>query len=384
MAKKEKKSEERKIRKTNGTFEIVGKLRLNEKSFSGDTSASGYEWERFNGIIDTGKGNSVFVQGMGGYNPDSPMPFRIYQGKDMFEVSWEDRGNEKILESIKYNKITLALTKGEDGKLVYKDYLSWYDAIDELKEKDEENYVLNGAIVKIKGNINWNEYKENTNPQYEVTKIYLSEANEEDFHATFKQVVLFNSDGMEKSVLKLLKEGKYDDLPDTVEINSYLMDYDSTNKVTRPYQFKYVVKKDDYHSVEQFAKILLKLYVGKNKVLEFELLGDIVNRQTIRNATIEDFDDDVLDFYDGDIDELLEEKIIDSGDGERYLSITKPAFRKDKETGKRAFYRNQTGDEDFLYLVSDLVFVNEEQEVDNIDDIISEDFDIDLDDIDLD
>lgn len=376
MAKKDTK--ERKIRKTNGSFEMVGRIKINEKTFSNDTSANGYVWERVSTSINTGNGNTPFINCMGGYNPDKPLPIRIYQNGESFDVDWEDRNNEEIIDKIsKYNKIVVGVSRDDEDKVVYNEYLSWYDAVEELKENKEE---LDGAVVKVRGNIGWNEYNDNINPQFNITSIYLVDKEEEDFHSTYKQIILMDVDGIEKPILKILKETNFEALPDEVEISAYMMDYNSSIKKTRPYKSTYVLKKSDFKNIKQFGKILKLLYIGKNKILMTEVVGNVVNSQNIRNATLEDFDADVLDFYDGDEDELMEEKIIESGGNARYLSITKPAFRFDKETGKKGFYRHITGEEDFPYELSDLVFVNEVEAVNDIDEMLDdEDFDIDID-----
>ena len=82
--------------------------------------------------------------------------------------------------------------------------------------------------------------------------------------------------------------------------------------------FKYVLSLEDFKSPEQFKKMvaLLKIKSGTSGI---EVVGDIHNCTSTRQATTEDFSSDVLDFYEDDIDDLLEEKIIDNNSGGNYL-----------------------------------------------------------------
>jgi hypothetical protein len=361
-----KKKEERKVKNTNGSFELVGAINLGLDKFSAKTSDSGYKYQRFSSSINCGS-TKPRIQAMGGFFPNNPYPISYYDNGAKCEIDWVDRLNEKIVKEVpNYNRITLGVTRDESGAIVYKDFLSWFDAMAELQK------LQDGSVVKVKGDVKYQIYekdgKETTNYQLEVNKIYLCDAEEEDFHATFKQVVLFDEDSIDKARYKEDKE---------IDIFGTVIQYDSTIKVSRPMPFKYVVALEDFKSPDQFKKMLALMKV-KTGVLGFEVLGDIHAETSVRQATVEDFSADLLDFYEDDVDTLLEEKIIDNSAGGNFLSITKPAMRVNKKTTKKELFREAKD-----WLPEDLIFQGKKEEtVEDIDDLI--DGELNLDDLDLD
>ena len=375
-------AEKKKLRNTNGSFELVGNINLGLDRFKSDTSASGYAWSRLSTTVDC-NGSRPFITAMGGYMQGSPYPLNFWDNGNEFSIDWHDRFNEKLVEKVpNYSKITIALQKDEDDKLIYEDFLSWYDALEHIETLVKDEQIEDSLTVKVRGKIKYKEYDGKNQYELEVNKIFLTDAEESDFHATFKQNMLVDADSLNKDRYKEDKE---------IDINAYIIGYDSDEKVNRAFRHDFVVREEDFKNTDQFKKMLAMLSVSakkKEKIVEIEVTGNIVRSTNRRKATEDDFDSGVLDFFGDSMDELLDTDIIDNdneGSGNA-LIITLPSLRKDKESGKRKMHRVTNNDKDFPYKEKDLVFVSSKQDVENIDDVIEMDEldSIELDDLELD
>jgi len=359
MAEKEKG-----LQKTIGSFLIIGKVRLSDKAFETKTSDSGYEYRRMNLQIDCGKGNKPYVTAMGGFNPSSPMGLKFWGKEGMFEVDWEDRMNTEVIKAVpKYSQITVGVHKDDDNKTQYSNYLSWYDAIDECEAnlKDE-------VIVKIRGNLKINEYKDNITFQKEPTSIYLVDATEEEFCAKFVQGVVIERDGI----------GKIDEKENVYDLSVSLFDYDRDEKAVRPYRMKYKSHQEDFKSEEVFKSVRKWLAPEKGQIHYVEIVGDIVESRNTRKATKDDYSTELLALGLWEEEELLDAEIIE-GDGKKVTEyrLTGLNKKKDKDTNKITLIKDTN-----KYKPENLVFIPSTK---NVDGLKSGELDIDdLDDVDID
>lgn len=362
-------ADEKKLQKTNGRFEGVGKIVLNENSFKRATSDSGYNYVRINFSLDTGNGNRVNLSAMGGYNPTNPMSLKFFDNEGMFEVDWNNRFNEAVLKAVpNYSKFTVGVQKDDSGKVVYSNYLSWYDAVDELQE-----YLKDGMIVKVKGNLKPQEFTSNdgsTNVsiQKDLTSIYLTEAEEDEFGIHFVQGVVIERDGIGKIDEK---EGKW-----TLECKVF--EYDGQEKKIRPFTMKYNAYLEDYKNDEAFKSVRKWLAPEKNTCHYVEIVGDIIESRNTRKATKDDYSAELLSLGLWDEEELLDANI-QEGDGKKITEwrLTSLNKKKDKESGKITLIKDIN-----KYKIEDLTFVPSVKKVDldgeiNLDDL--DDLDIDLD-----
>lgn len=362
-------AEAKKLQKTNGRFEGIGKVVLNKDSFKRATSDSGYEYVRISFAIDTGNGNKVNLSAMGGFNPTNPMSLKFFNNEGMFEVDWSDRFNEAILKAVpNYSKFTVGIARDDNDKVVYSNYLSWYDAIDELEES-----LKDGLIVKVKGNLKVQEFISNdgqtsTSIQKELTSIYLTDAEETEFGMHFVQGVVIERDGI----------GKVDEKENKWTLECKVFDYDSKEKLTRPYTMRYVAYLEDYKNDESFKSVRKWLAPEKNTCHYVEITGDIIEARNTRKATKDDYSSELLSLGLWEEEELLNADI-QEGDGKkitewRLVSLNK---KKDKDSGKITLIKDTN-----KYKIEDLTFVSTIKEVTldgeiNLDDL--DDLDIDLD-----
>jgi len=375
MAKNQK--EERKIKQTNGSFKITGIINLGLDKFSEAKSESGFKYRRFSTTVNCGS-SSPKIQCMGGFFPKNPNSINIWSDGAKSEIEWADRLDKTIVENLnRFSLISVGATKNENGKVQYKNFLSWWDAIEELKKMED------GSIVTVSGDIKFNTYEnnkgeENTSYNLEVKSIYITDRQPEDFKATFTQNILIEKDFIDNSRLKEDKE---------VDANITILGYDSTLKMVRPFNYSMAIRVEDFPTIERFKKTIAFLNNKSDKVVKSVVVeGNIHGGSSKRKATLEDYDADILDFYDGDVDELLEEEIIDNG-SMNLLTITAPKKFKDRDTNKQHFAIDLE-----TWIKEDLIFTGiKEETVEDIDALIDDDdedlldgIEFDDDDLDLD
>lgn len=333
MAKtKEIKEEKKGLAKGKSQFEVVGTVgKIGEWTFKIDTkSDSGYLYSSAQLNINTGNNNVVRVEAMGGCYPNSTgntIRVRSKENNERFEIEWEDRKNEAVLENVSdFDFITVALEKDTKGNLFYKKFLTWYDAVDYVKDNIQE-----GMVVKVKGNLNWSEYNDIIKARKNIQSIYLATATPEEYHATFTQTVLLESDAVDKSHAK---EDKI------VDINAKVVDYDKLIKKQRPFDFTYKVKLEDGKEKACLAVVSKFLTVGDKKVLrELAVDGNIVEGAEVGSVSVDDISDELRELIECGIytEEEILGKMAVKGDKVVNFYITKPHVQKDKEGVTKVF-----------------------------------------------
>lgn len=359
---------EKKLKNTYGSFEVVGKVHFAPDSFVNKVSNSGWEYNSINkAYIDVGNGKKVYFQAMGGHWSNKPTTMKFFDNGSSFDVSWEDRLTPEIVKDVpNFQKITIA-TIDSKGEKVYNDFLSWYDAFYEVKD-----FVKSGDFVKAKGNIKFQEYKGDVTYQLELTKLFVlneKEQQEVEPHATFMQYAVVNKESFDKSRIK--SDGEFDLL-------AYIFAYDSNEKKTRPFRFNFKGRVTDFGSAQDVVKFVK--YLRKNEklgddsdIITIQLIGDIESKANSRQATLDDFGEEILEMVNDGL--MTEEELLDGrtvttdGGSSSGLYVKKIGMSQDKKS--KLVTLNRTSGE---YEEDDLLFVPtyKEEEVDDLDDALDD------------
>ena len=376
-----KKTDKNPLQKGVSQFNLVGKVKINDKTFALDTESqtSDYIYSRANIGIDTGNG-VVFSSLMGGYFATKDNVIYVHgvtkneagktvsDWKNRFTIDWEDRFDDAILETIADDCfIKIGIEKTSKGKTFTKKFLSAYDAIEYLSEHLTEDMVVN-----VSGSLQYQYYEDSVSVQKNIKSIYLSTKAEEEFKAEFRQTILLDNDSV----------GKLDKEKNTYPIDCYVVDYvgkldgnEIKQNVVMPKTFYFDVL--DVENPDKTKKLLDKFFKPskKNKILELGVIGAFCEGGVISTATLDDLDDDVKIMLEAGM--LTEEEALakyTTGEKERRMVIKQFITRNDSEDSDKPHLVIMK-DED-KYTVDDLVFIsqlldgddtNEVEEVEEVD-----------------
>lgn len=305
-----------KLNKKTSTFNLVGKAKVSDFTFKIDVESSkedsDWVYNQLNLGVDCGKNGTIYADLMGGYGTDRENVVRVHgkndDGKDdfkaLFTIDWEDRQDEEILKSVgDLCFITVGLERGVNGKVIYKKFISQYDAIKYIQENIE-----NDMVVNVKGNLEWSVYEEKVQVKKTITSIALSKAEEKDFKAKFTQTILLDSESI----------GKYDKDTNTIPIVGYVVEnirnsfngksliHIENGKKVKSMNLP-LIKSFDFEVGEdkEQAKKMLKVFKVKGKKLTQLTIDGIFTRGELN--TVEVSEDDIPD----DIKELIELGYVD-------------------------------------------------------------------------
>lgn len=354
------------LKKGKANFILIGEAKVNDYTFSMDNTYESSSWtdNKLNLGVDCGNGNTVYAEMSGGYFPNVDSQIYVHGIKEdangktedfenRFSVDWEDRFDNDILETVADSCfITVGITKDDKDKIVYKKFLSGYDAVYYLSK-----HLENGMVVCIKGNMAYETDGEHTYIKKKITSITLSKAEPKDYKATFTQTILLD----EHSVGKEIDKEK-----NTLNISAYCVDYIGKPKINGkkievkknfaiPVNFEYALDGDKDIVAKQ-----LKTYfkAKKNEVIELTVLGNIVEGATIVNVTLDDIPDDIkelieLNYYTEE--EALKACAVGNSSREKRMIIVKPTIAingNDKKIPTVAINKEK-------YNVNDLEFFND-------------------------
>ena len=354
------------LKKGKANFILIGEAKVNDYTFSMDNTYESSSWtdNKLNLGVDCGNGNTVYAEMSGGYFPHVDSQIYVHGIKEdangktedfenRFSVDWEDRFDNDILETVADSCfITVGITKDDKDKIVYKKFLSGYDAVYYLSK-----HLENGMVVCIKGNMAYETDGEHTYIKKKITSITLSKAEPKDYKATFTQTILLD----EHSVGKEIDKEK-----NTLNISAYCVDYIGKPKINGkkievkknfaiPVNFEYALDGDKDIVAKQ-----LKTYfkAKKNEVIELTVLGNIVEGATIVNVTLDDIPDDIkelieLNYYTEE--EALKACAVGNSSREKRMIIVKPTIAingNDKKIPTVAINKEK-------YNVNDLEFFND-------------------------
>lgn len=355
------KDKERKaLKKSKAAFNLIGKAKVTDKTFNLDnTYDSGWTDNSMYIGIDCGYGNIVYAEMRSGFFPDQDNVIRAYDKTEKddsgrsksIEIAWEDRLDESLLDNIADTSfLTVGVEKDVKGKTLYKKFLTAYDAVEYLSE-----YLEDGVVVNVKGNIKYSEYEGNVSVKKEITSIVLSKVDDEnDFKATFSQTILVDS----KSI------GKKDAEKGTMTLDAYVVDYVGNPKIDGK---KVSIKKNVVYpktfeieineNPEVTSKMLQKFFKPKkSKLTEITVTGNIVEGASIVNITEDDIPDDIKELIEMGLysEEEAEKKCaIGNNNREKRMIIVKPDIiyvgQGDERKPTVAFEENKYEDSDLYF-----------------------------------
>ena len=372
------KSTERKaLKKGKATFNLIGRAKVTDKTFNLDNSYdSGWTDNQMYLGVDCGNGNIVYAEMRSGFFPDKDNVIRAYDknekdesGKSKsVEIAWEDRFDESLLDSIADSSfLTVGVEKDVKGKTVYKKFLTAYDAVEYLND-----YLEDGVVVNVKGNIGYSEYEGNVSVKKDITSIVLSKVeNEEDFKATFSQTILVDS----KSI------GKKNEEKGTMELEAYVIDYVGSPKIDgekveikKNVVFPRTFEVEINENPEITAKMLQRFFKPKKKntLNEITVTGNLVEGAAIVNITEDDIPDDIKELIAMGLysEEEAEKKCaVGNNNREKRMIIVKPDItyvgQGDERKPTVAFEENKYEDSDLYFYEQALNDAGVDTETDN-------------------
>lgn len=320
------------IKKTNwvSNFTLIGKAKINDNSFKIDEiSESGWCYNSLNLNVDCGeKFGNVYANLMGGYSTKQGGLIYVHGKKDdgtddwenTFTVDWEDRMNDDILDEVgDFCFINVGLETTENNKIYTNKFLSAYDAINYIKE-----HLSNDMVVNVRGNMRYSFYKDGVSMQRNITSIFLSKAEPENYRATFAQSVLLDKDSVnlkedidkENKILKV--HGKVLDYIKEINGVEYKAQY------PLPYTFDY-----EFTDEKAFKNFYSLVFDVKKNVRQVNFEGEFINSGTTVTATIDDVPEDVKQLIEMGLyteDEILT-KYASAGNVERRCVLRRPIVK---------------------------------------------------------
>ena len=343
-------------------FNIVGEARVGDFTYKIDEiSKSGWQYNVLNLGIDTGEGNVVYTDMMGGFSTVRDNVLYVNSKEDFMDrytIDWEDRFTEPILEGINgMNFIRVGIEKDASGKTFVKQFLSEYDAINYIKEHLEQ-----GMVINVRGDLKYSMYNDNIQIRKEVRSVFLSNAEPEDYRATFVQSLLVTENAI----------GKLDKETASYSVDAYAVDYtkmwnDKEVKTNIPYplSLELEVNKDNPKATKALIDKVFGVEVGT--VSEVAIEGKIIEGQQTKELTEDDIPEDMLELIElGILDkEDVLNKMVVSGDRVRRYVITKPyvQMKGEDENRKPVLFieKAKFKPED---LILDFMYDDEDSEVD--------------------
>ena len=396
------------IKRGQQNFTLIGKAKLGQYSFKIDEQSkrSSYIYSQANLTLKTKEGE-ISASVMGGYNPEKDNVIYAFTkgNKDnkgqSITVSWEDRFDEEIIETVADMKLFKAgISKKEDGSIEYVKFLHPYDFISHL-----EQHMVDGEVYVVRGELQYQEYNGEMQIKKNITSVTLAKeeiANDTEAHeAKFSTTILTDNNFL----------GKPDKETMTVIVDAYVVDFfNEYNKqeivrtlngkekkgLTMPVSmsFNFKIAKD----METTKKLLKYLKPKRGAVTEIVMEGIFSKSQGElkgEELTIDDLDDDIkfmveigaysLEEALGKVNFVYGEKTPEK------MFLTRPAIKKvEGKDGSSTLTFNYTPDK---YNEEDLIIENilevnnakfKTNEEDEEEDIFNEETTEDNDDLDLD
>ena len=322
------------------SFVLIGKPKIGQFTYDMDKQSTKSSWifNKMNLDVDCGEYHGIIrASMMGGYSPDRES-FIYVHGKDengdddyknSFQIAWEDRLNESILEEVGDQCfIKIKIEKTLDGKLFEKKFLSEYDAIKYLNE-----YLTNDMVVSVGGNLNYSFYEGKVVVQKNIKRITLRDDVElpAGYKASFTQSILVDGDSV-----SLTKDGVNAE-KGTAYVDARVLDYLKEYKGIEvrgqfPFnkRFEYVM---DLTNKDKCKTILNNLFKSKNGVNQITFEGEFVESGATVIPTLEDLTEDVRQLVEWGVyteEDAIKECSI-SGNSERRMVLIKPHMKEVKK-----------------------------------------------------
>lgn len=338
MAKREQKVLEKK--NWSNTFMLIGEAKVNDYTYKLDEKSEKSDWvyNSLNlGVYCGETCGTVYAELMGGYGAERDNVVYVHgkdsEGKDDFDdkftIDWDDRFDEKILESVgDLCFLTVGLEKDKGGKVYYKKFLTPYDMIAYIHENLED-----GMVINVKGNLKYSTYNDNVQVKKEINSVVLSKVDDSSkYAARFTQTMLLTKD----SVGKADKDTGV--LPIYAKVLDYVKEYKGKEvKTNIPYDktFEYEL---DLSNPEMAKKVVDKVFKVQKGVTEVTFEGDLIEGGAVVTATEDDIPDDIKALIAIGVftmEEALAKCTVSSG-REKRMVIRKPLIKmvEDKEGNK--------------------------------------------------
>ena len=338
MAKREQKVLEKK--NWSNTFMLIGEAKVNDYTYKLDEKSEKSDWvyNSLNlGVYCGETCGTVYAELMGGYGAERDNVVYVHgkdsDGKDDFDdkftIDWDDRFDEKILESVgDLCFLTVGLEKDKGGKVYYKKFLTPYDMIAYINENLED-----GMVINVKGNLKYSTYNDNVQVKKEINSVVLSKVDDSSkYAARFTQTMLLTKD----SVGKADKDTGV--LPIYAKVLDYVKEYKGKEvKTNIPYDktFEYEL---DLSNPEMAKKVVDKVFKVQKGVTEVTFEGDLIEGGAVVTATEDDIPDDIKALIAIGVftmEEALAKCTVSSG-REKRMVIRKPLIKmvEDKEGNK--------------------------------------------------
>ncbi|MFC9727517.1 hypothetical protein [Bacillus cereus] len=316
------------LKKRISSITVVGKAKIKDTTFSGETTSptTGFKYCNINLGIETSEGNVIYGKMMGGYSPKKPVLYGMDKDSNQMLINWNDRFNEKIIDSsadFKLHKI--GVEKDDNDKTIIKRFLSPLDVHDYLQK-----HLKDGMMVCVKGEYEFSEYNGNDKREFKIKDIYLS--NQEEGFANFRQTILLDEYAISKEALKASKESG--EVVIQAKVAQYVGKRDGKEfKKTIPFSLPVVVKVNQ-ENPEMTQKVLNALFkVKKGKIRELTIEGQIIEGFEKQEISIKDIKispevRELIDMGLYDEEEALKKMTV-QGNKTRKLVFAKPFLKKD-------------------------------------------------------
>lgn len=305
MATKEKKTLDK-----NGwrnSFDLIGEVKIYDNTFRIDQHSEKSDWthnQMYLTLYCGEKSGNVTCECNGGFWVNRENLIYAYgkgendttDYKNRVTVAWDDRNDEKILEDIGSGSFVRAgLEMDDKGNTFTKKFLHTYDFIKYIKE-----HLINGAVVRVRGNIKYDEYDGKLRVRKEVKGIYLvKDPDPTKYYARFEQTFLVGKDSI-----------SYTDKKNGVmNVDAIVLEYyknyrgkEVKQNVPIHKDMEYTInmgdsEKDSPEKIERFKKAnekLIKEYLtAKKGYNEVRWVGEFVEGGATVQLTEDDLSDDI-------------------------------------------------------------------------------------------
>lgn len=314
-------------------FTLIGVPKINDYTYKIDEKSQKSSWiyNSMNLGVDCGeKHGVVYAEMMGGYSDERDNILYVHGKKDdgtddfenRFEIDWEDRFDEGILETIgDFCFITVGLEKTDKGKTFAKKFLSEYDAIAYIKD-----HLTDDMVVNVRGSLKYSIYNDRTQIRKTINSIFLSNADDASkYKATFTQSILLDKDSASLKNIDKDKSVMYVD----ARVLDYVKEYNGVEvRGQFPYniQFEFVMPLAEQ---DKCKKIMDKLFKVKKGITQITFDGDFIEGGATVTATLDDLTDDMKELI--EIGVYTEEQALavcsSSGNRERRMVLKKPTVK---------------------------------------------------------
>lgn len=333
------------LKKGKAEFNLVGKAKVSDFTFklNVESTKEGSDWiyNQANIGVDCGEYGIIYADMMSGYGTERTNTVVVHgkkkneEGKDVddfktkIEIDWEDRLDEDNYDVIGDRSfITVGLEVDENGKTVYRKFITAYDAIQYISETLKEDMVIN-----VKGNIKYTIYNEAVQAKKEITSIALSKAEPSKFKASFTQSLFLDADAI----------GKPDKETNLIPIDAMVLDFTKEHngeKITRivngktkegcslPLRKTFFVKiTEDKEKLTKFLKLFKTKpkFITQLSVEGFFTKGDLKTTE-VSEADIPDDIKELIEMGYIDKEEILGKLAFANGGGKKpeQMIITSP------------------------------------------------------------